>query len=76
MYNNSNFVIVTSIIMLCLYLIQSLTADLAVTRDDTKQSRMDLLHAENIKQGRDKYKTLRQIRQGNTKTRVEQFENL
>ncbi len=37
---------------------------------------MDLLHAENTKQGRDKYKTLRQIRQGNTKNRVEQFENL
>ena len=37
---------------------------------------MDLLHAENVKQGRDKYKTLRQIRQGNTKSRVEQFENM
>ena len=55
---------------------QSLTAELATSRDDTKQSRMDLLHAENVKQGRDKYKTLRQIRQGNTKNRVEQFENL
>ena len=62
--------------LLCLRLLQSLTADLATTRDDTKQSRMDLLHAENMKQGRDKYKTLRQIRLGNTKTRVEQFENL
>jgi len=56
--------------------IQSLTSDLASSRDDAKQSRMDLLHAENVKQGRDKYKTLRQIRMGNTKNRVEQFENM
>ncbi len=55
---------------------QSLTAELASTRVESKQTRMDLLHAENLKQGRDKYKTLRQIRLGNTKNRVEQFENL
>ena len=55
---------------------QSLTSDLASERVDTKQTRMDLLHAENVKEGRDKYKTLRQIRQGNTKQRVEMFENM
>ena len=58
------------------HLLQSLTSELAATRDDSKSTRMDLLHAENVKQGRDKYKTLRQIRQGNTKTRVEHFENM
>lgn len=56
--------------------LKSLTSELATTRDDSKQSRMDELHAENVKQGRDKYKTLRQIRQGNTKQRVEIFENM
>ena len=56
--------------------VQSLTSELATTRDDSKQSHMDQLHVENIKQGRDKYKTLRQIRQGNTKQRVEMFENM
>lgn len=56
--------------------LKSLTSELAATRDDSKATRMDLLHAENVKQGRDKYKTLRQIRQGNTKSRVEQFENM
>lgn len=56
--------------------LQSLTSDLAESRDDAKQTRLDLLHLENVKQGRDKYKTLRQIRQGNTKNRVEQFENM
>ncbi len=55
---------------------QSLTSDLATSRDDAKQTRLDLLHLENVKQGRDKYKTLRQIRLGNTKNRVEQFENM
>ena len=55
---------------------QALTSELASTRDDTKTTQLDLLHTENMKQGRDKYKTLRQIRQGNTKTRVEQFENM
>lgn len=57
-------------------LLQALTSELASTRDDTKTTQLDVLHAENMKQGRDKYKTLRQIRQGNTKTRVEQFENM
>lgn len=56
--------------------LKALTSDLALTRDDSKQTQQDLLHAENMKQGRDKYKTLRQIRQGNTKTRVEHFENM
>lgn len=44
---------------------------------DTNQSTvMDMIHAENVKQGRDKYKTLKQIRKGNTKHRVDQFEAL
>lgn len=34
----------------------------------------DAIHAQNISQGRDKYKTLKQIRQGNTKQRVDMFE--
>lgn len=35
-----------------------------------------MLHAENVKAGRDKYKTLRQIRQGNTKQRIDEFESM
>lgn len=57
-----------------LLLSQSLTDDLQATRMESKQTQLDILHAENVRQGRDKYKTLRQIRQGNTKERVEQFE--
>ena len=61
-------------LLLKLSLLQSLTDDLQATRMESKQTQLDILHAENVRQGRDKYKTLRQIRQGNTKERVEQFE--
>lgn len=56
--------------------LKALTSDLATARDDSNLTATDLLHVENIKQGRDKYKTLRQIRLGNTKSRVEIFENM
>uniref|UniRef100_A0A8C6WS65 Moesin b n=1 Tax=Neogobius melanostomus TaxID=47308 RepID=A0A8C6WS65_9GOBI len=41
-----------------------------------KKTPLDLIHAENVKAGRDKYKTLRQIRQGNTKQRIDEFESM
>jgi len=53
-----------------------LKKELAETRDDTKETTLDKLHKENVRQGRDKYKTLREIRKGNTKRRVDQFENM
>ena len=34
----------------------------------------DQLNAENRRAGRDKFKSLKQIRQGNTKRRIEEFE--
>ena len=54
--------------------VQSLQSELQGTRDDTKLTRIDILHGENVRAGRDKYKTLRQIRMGNTKQRVDEFE--
>uniref|UniRef100_A0A673YMN9 Ezrin a n=1 Tax=Salmo trutta TaxID=8032 RepID=A0A673YMN9_SALTR len=56
--------------------LMSLSADLAETRDETMKTQNDLLHTENVRAGRDKYKTLRQIRMGNTKQRVDEFESL
>eukprot|EP00918_Siedleckia_nematoides_P101196 GHVU01221119.1.p1 GENE.GHVU01221119.1~~GHVU01221119.1.p1 ORF type:complete len:597 (+),score=141.78 GHVU01221119.1:221-2011(+) len=53
---------------------ESLSADLAASKDHEMVTRSDVLHAQNVAQGRDKYKTLKQIRQGNTKQRVDMFE--
>uniref|UniRef100_A0A6I8QWY5 Ezrin n=1 Tax=Xenopus tropicalis TaxID=8364 RepID=A0A6I8QWY5_XENTR len=54
--------------------LMALTSELSQARDETKKTHNDILHTENVKSGRDKYKTLRQIRQGNTKQRIDEFE--
>lgn len=55
--------------------LEDLKRQLTDLRDsDVKATDMDILHNENVKVGRDKYKTLKQIRSGNTKQRVDQFE--
>ena len=53
-----------------------LKADLSQERLQDNATKNDELHAENVRQGRDKYKTLKQIRQGNTKRRVDEFESM
>lgn len=53
---------------------QALSSELANARDESKKTVNDVIHAENMKAGRDKYKTLRQIRSGNTKQRIDEFE--
>ena len=57
-------------------LFQLLSTELAEAVDESKKTPNDLIHAENVRAGRDKYKTLRQIRQGNTKQRIDEFESM
>ncbi|KAM9514005.1 moesin-like isoform 3-T3 [Salvelinus alpinus] len=56
--------------------LKALSSELASARDDSKNTPNDLIHAKNVKAGRDKYRTLRQIRQGNTKQRIDEFESM
>lgn len=53
-----------------------LTKELDNARDERGITDYDVLHMENKRAGRDKYKTLRQIRGGNTKRRIDQYENM
>ena len=55
-------------------LFQELGDELKSVKDESKLTLEDKLHEGNLKEGRDKYKTLRQIRQGNTQARIEEFE--
>lgn len=56
--------------------LKQLSKDLAMNKDEDKVTKNDMLHQENVKMGRDKYKTLREIRKGNTMRRVDYFENM
>lgn len=56
---------------------QGLKQQLTDLRDTNIQAtQMDQLHTENVRAGRDKYKTLKQIRSGNTKHRIDEFESM
>ena len=53
-----------------------LSQQLADEKDRSKDTDNDKIHAANLKAGRDKYKTLKQIRKGHTKQRIDWFENM
>uniref|UniRef100_A0A183CKW4 ERM domain-containing protein n=1 Tax=Globodera pallida TaxID=36090 RepID=A0A183CKW4_GLOPA len=69
-------IIVTDQDMSLKHKLELLTRELDNARDAQAITDFDVLHMENKKQGRDKYNTLRQIRSGNTKRRIDQFENM
>lgn len=56
--------------------LEALTRELEERKDESAVTDYDVLHMENKRAGRDKYKTLRQIRGGNTKRRIDQYENM
>jgi len=56
--------------------VQSLSAELETTKLPSAVTHNDQLYKKIVAAGRDKYKTLKLIRQGNTKLRVDLFEAL
>jgi len=56
--------------------LEELRKHLDQNKDPHKQTKEDAIHQDNVKEGRDKYKTLKQIRQGNTKKRIDEFESI
>ncbi|CAG9824068.1 unnamed protein product [Phaedon cochleariae] len=56
--------------------LKMLQSKLNETRQQDKESDLDKIHRANLLEGRDKYKTLADIRRGNTVRRVEMFENM
>lgn len=56
--------------------LEELRKHLDQNKDVSKQTKEDAIHQDNVKEGRDKYKTLKQIRQGNTKKRIDEFESI
>ncbi|XP_037788265.1 moesin/ezrin/radixin homolog 1-like [Penaeus monodon] len=57
-------------------LLEDVKQSLAAERKPDQLTILDKIYNANISKGNTKYKTLRQVRQGNTKRRVDQFENL
>jgi len=56
--------------------LKDLRAELSTSKDMQAVTKNDVLHQGNLSAGRDKYKTLKQIREGNTKYRVDLFESM
>merc|ERR1711953_1098473 len=57
-------------------LLKELRANLEENKDETKATEADKQYQLLTEQGRDKFKTLRDIRSGNTKRRIDNFENM
>lgn len=57
-------------------MLQNLKIELNSVQNSAKLTENDYLHEENLAAGRDKYKTLKAIRQGNTKKRIDEFESM
>ncbi|KAK4881300.1 hypothetical protein RN001_004619 [Aquatica leii] len=56
--------------------VELLQQQLEKTRLENAETEMDRIHRENIRKGNNKYKTLNEIRKGNTTRRVDMFENM
>lgn len=70
------FLIIHIITHFALFLLQALKDELGSVQNANKVTENDRLHQQNVASGRDKYKTLKMIRQGNTKKRIDEFESM
>ena len=57
-------------------LLQAIKFELGSLQNSHKITEHDRVHEQNVASGRDKYKTLKLIRQGNTKKRIDEFESM
>ena len=55
---------------------KTLDAELKFARNSAGFDDVDHIHESNKSKGLDKFKTLRKIRQGNTKKRIDEFESM
>ncbi|ESO87249.1 hypothetical protein LOTGIDRAFT_107438, partial [Lottia gigantea] len=56
--------------------LEELKADLADAKEPEKMTKNDELHQENVRQGRDKYKTLKNICKGDVQRRIDEFRSM
>lgn len=76
-YRLLKFIYLICFYALCSILfLQALKDDLISVQDSEKITANDRIHEENLASGRDKFKTLKLIRQGNTKKRIDEFESM
>ena len=80
---NANIEIVTSLILQVTMdedmaeEVEDLSKELEMMKDDENESEEHKIYRENIRlTGQDKYKTLRAVREGNSKRRIDLFENM
>jgi hypothetical protein len=62
--------------LFALLLLQAIKDELGSVQNSQTVTENDRLHEDNVASGRDKYKTLKAIRQGNTKKRIDEFESM
>jgi len=56
--------------------LEELGKDLEDKRDKDNETEESKIYRDNLRTGADKYKTLREVRKGNTKRRIDNFENM
>ena len=55
---------------------QDLRSDLSESQEAGTETAEDVMYKQNLADGRSKFKTLREVRRGNTLRRIDMFENM